>query len=204
MNHPNVTGATHFASQGVLTTAFSAAYTFHITIKVFRRAETVGMGKRRNRWTRRIRTTSWNSRRRVRSCTCPSVRQIPTSIFRPTVTAKPAGSPVGCARSRYSAGSAPRSPAAPFPRKLGQGTLPPWALMGTDSAQQSQRGGRYLGRYRPLFRCCLTVAPARSPPLAAARFVGSLRNVPCAPSNAQLIPEMGSSLLPAVPSALLF
>ncbi len=43
----------------------------------------------------------------VRSCTCPSVQQIPTSIFRPTVTAKPAGSPVGCARSRYSAGSAP-------------------------------------------------------------------------------------------------
>ena len=152
MNHPNVTGATGFGSSEVLTAAFTAAYTFHITIKVFRSTETACMRKRRNRWTRRIRTTSWNSRRRVRSCTCPSVRQIPTSIFRPTVTAKPAGSPVGCGRSRCSAGSAPRSPAAPFPRKLGQGTLPPWVLMGTDSAQQSQRGGRYLGRCRPPFR----------------------------------------------------
>ena len=127
MNHPNVTGATRFARAGALTPALAAAYTFHITIKVFRKTETVCMGKRRNRWTRRIRTTSWNSRRRVRSCTCPSVQQIPTSTFRPTVTAKPAGSPVGCARSLCSVGSVPRifpSLAASLSSHLGQGTLP--------------------------------------------------------------------------------
>lgn len=136
MKHPNVTGATPPASTGVLTAGLAAAYTFHITIIVFRRAETVCMRKRRNRWTRRIRTASWNSRRRARSCICLSVQRIRTSTFRPTVTAKRADSPAGCARSLSSAGSAPE-------------TL---HHRGADSAQQSQGSGRYLGRCRPLFR----------------------------------------------------
>lgn len=164
MNHPNVTGATQFGFSGVLTLALTPAYTFHITIKVFRRAETACMRKRRNRWTRRIRTTSWNSRRRVRSCTCLSVRQIRTSTFRPIVTAKPAGSPVGCAHSRCSAGSAPRifpSSAAPLSSQARTGNPAAAGIFrSADSAQQSQRGGRYLGRYCPPFRCpCASSSP---------------------------------------------
>lgn len=40
MNQPNVTGATGHGPSEVLTAAFDTAYTFHITIKVFRNAET--------------------------------------------------------------------------------------------------------------------------------------------------------------------
>jgi hypothetical protein len=201
MNHPNVTGATNFAPAEVLTPAFAAAYTFHITIKVFRSAETVCMRKRRNRWTRRIRTTSWNSRRRVRSCTCPSVQQIPTSTFRPTVTAKAAGSPVGCARSRCSAGSAPKTPAAPFPRKLGQGTLPPWALGVRTLRNRANEAGDTRGG---VVRLSAALRPLFLPLLTRARFGGSLLIVPCARHCWQRTHESGTSWYFATPSARSF
>ncbi len=168
MNQPNVTGATRLGCPGVLTAAFTAAYTFHITIKDFRRAETVCIRKRRNRWTRRIRTTSWNSRRRARSCTCPSVQQIRTSTFRPTVIAKPAGSPVGCVHSRCSAGSAPRI----FPASKGVRTLRNRANEAGDTW-----GG--VARFSVLSSCCAPPCVLQPPVSMACCGVCRARGMVC-------------------------